>query len=215
MKPRGEAVVNTDIPHIPFHINMFGTLGCFCSGALQHDVTVPLSRIQIGGFCIHWTHLSVKLKLRCDMWEKVKLWIHPLRMMPSHLMRKKRPPCPKYPLVPIYTAQRLLITGQHKEKANNKCVSTGPGHHKLLKGFGRECRTFHDTSSCKWLVDGSRKCHDFSALQGSVATWTRALWPWVRRQRKASVPQGQRQLLSTALCSAVYSQWHVNIEMPY
>lgn len=47
-----------------------------------------------------------------------------------------------------------------------------------VRGRQRESRTFHDTLSCEWLVGGSRKCHDFHILLGSVVTQIGALWPW-------------------------------------
>lgn len=73
--------------------------------------------------------------------------------------------------LPIWKAWWILITAGTRSKAT---VSTTIS----CCDEGRGSRTFHDTSSYKWLVDGSRKCHDFHILLGSVVTQIGALWPW-------------------------------------
>lgn len=104
-------------------------------------------------------------------------------------------------LIPAANLDSLLDAdkSQHKEKNQWKmCFYTAWPPKVAKKSFGRVCRTFHDTSSSKWLVDGSRKCHDFHALQGSLVTWIGALWPWKRQlhqQRKIFTASGWRRLL--------------------
>lgn len=73
--------------------------------------------------------------------------------------------------LPISKAWWILITASTRSKVT---VSTTIS----CCDEGRGSRTFLDTSSYKWLVDGSRKCHDFHILLGSVVTQIGALWPW-------------------------------------